>query len=363
MKHGKDWWNLDKHRQILPGLHLLWFHNLKKMRRLPLSSLIFAALLLLCSFFLNTFIQQTHPYTVAFAFLGDILIGRDVALRHQDSDWSSTFAAIAPTLQEADIVIGNLESPICISNFCTQKLNSHSQSVASGNNSSNINLCAQGVGVPILKATGIDILSLVNNHTSDCEVFEIVSREEFSNYWKQIMITPLTQENQPIYLMVNDISFTFFAFDDVANPINLEEARQRISRAAAKTDFVIVSMHWGHEYQASPSDRQRNIAHVLSQSGADIIWGHHPHVLQTTEWITNKNRASFVIYSSGNALFDQLEPIDTRESAVLLVTVDHDSIVKVDAVPFEINPFLGSVSIASEKISGKIIDRLDLSER
>jgi len=332
------------------------------MKPLPFRSFFLTTLLLLYIFLLNTFIQRKHPDTVTLAFLGDILIGRDVARHHQNSDWSRTFLAISPTLQEADIVLGNLESPICITDSCTQKLNNLNRS-ASLKNSLEINLCASSAGIPMLKKAGIDFLSLVNNHASDCDVYERVTNEERQKFLKQSKITPLEQDYQPIYIIINDISFSFFALDDVTNPISLEDICPQIILADAKSDFIIVSIHWGHEYQANPSNRQRNIAYKLAQSGADIIWGHHPHVLQTTEWIyKNKKSPSFIAYSLGNALFDQVAPADTHESALLLVTVDHDSIVNVDTVPFVIDPFSGSVSLASEKVSEKIINRLDLSE-
>jgi poly-gamma-glutamate synthesis protein (capsule biosynthesis protein) len=333
------------------------------MKPLLFRSLLLTTLLLLYILLLNTFIQGKHPDTVTLAFLGDILIGRDVALHHQDGDWSRTFLAISPPLREADVAFGNLESPICITDSCVQKLNNLNQSVILRSNL-DINLCAVSPGIPMLKDAGVDFLSLVNNHKSDCDIYERVSAEEHLNFWKRSNITPLVQDDQPVYLMVNDISFSIFALNDVTNPITLEDIRQQVIIADAKSDFVIVSIHWGQEYQAEPSKRQRNIAHILAQSGADIIWGHHPHVLQTTEWIySNKKSPSFVAYSLGNALFDQVAPADTRESALLLVTFDHDSIANVDAVPFVIDSFLGSVSLTSEKISEKIINRLDLLER
>jgi poly-gamma-glutamate synthesis protein (capsule biosynthesis protein) len=333
------------------------------MKLLPFRSLLLTTLLLLYILLLNIFIQRKHSDTVTLAFLGDIMIGRDVARHHQDGDWSRTFLTISPTLQEADIVFGNLESPICITDSCAKNLYNLNQSAILRSNP-DINLCALSIGIPVLNDAGVDFLSLVNNHASDCDIFERVSTEERLNFWKHSKITPLVQDDQPVYLMFNDISFSIFALDDVTNLITLEDIRQQIIIADAKSDFVIVSIHWGQEYQADPSNRQRHIAHILAQSGADIIWGHHPHVLQTTEWIyNNKKNPSFVFYSLGNALFDQVAPADTHESALLLVTVDHDNIANVDAVPFVIDPFLGSVSLASEKISEKINHRLGFSER
>ena len=64
--------------------------------------------------------------------------------------------------------------------------------------------------------------------------------------------------------------------------------------------FVVVVLHWGFEYQAVPEPSQRAEAVKLVESGADAIIGHHPHVIQSIEFIKKKP----VIYSLGNFVFD-----------------------------------------------------------
>lgn len=333
------------------------------MKKLISRFIFLVSILFFCSFLLSKSYQQINSSTVTFAFLGDILIGRDVARHHQDGDWEKALSPLSHTLHDADIVIGNLESPICITDSCNQELANSSQIFNADDNSLSVNLCAVSDGLPMLKTAGIGFLSLTNNHASDCNTYESISRDEFAEFWSHSKITPIGLEKQPIHLIVNGTSFSLFSFDDVSKPMDLENISQQISQADKESDFVIVSVHWGHEYQVSPSDRQRNIAHMLAQSGADIIWGHHPHVLQTTEWIeTNNNHLSFVAYSLGNALFDQVVPIDTLESAVLLITVDHDNVVNVTAIPFVIDPFSGSTFLAKGKVFEKIIKRLDFRE-
>lgn len=55
------------------------------------------------------------------------------------------------------------------------------------------------------------------------------------------------------------------------------------AEANKHADLVIVHAHWGHEYNSRVSDRQRELAYALSHAGADIIIGHHPHVLESAE--------------------------------------------------------------------------------
>ena len=72
---------------------------------------------------------------------------------------------------------------------------------------------------------------------------------------------------------------------------------------------MIVSVHWGVEYTHNPGQRQKDLAHMFIDSGADIVFGHHPHVIQTMEIYNNKP----IFYSMGNFVFDQYFSTDTQE--------------------------------------------------
>ena len=98
---------------------------------------------------------------------------------------------------------------------------------------------------------------------------------------------------------------------------------------------MIVSIHWGAEYQSGASQLQKEIATQLAQAGAALIWGHHPHVLQSAEWINDGE--TLVLYSLGNALFDQYGLADTRRSALALVRLDPNGVVDFNAIPFMID--------------------------
>lgn len=68
-----------------------------------------------------------------------------------------------------------------------------------------------------------------------------------------------------------------------------------------------MSMHWGNEYQLQPTEEQKKLAETLVNEGVDIIFGHHPHVLQPMEWIDRKDGGrSLVVYSLGNFLSGQM---------------------------------------------------------
>jgi poly-gamma-glutamate synthesis protein (capsule biosynthesis protein) len=135
--------------------------------------------------------------------------------------------------------------------------------------------------------------------------------------------------NLPIYQSTNIPVYRFLAFDDTVAPLDLEAAADVVAAAAGRADLVIVSIHWGAEYQAAPTLRQRDIARELAVAGAGLIVGHGPHVLQRVEWMGE----TLVVYSLGNFLFDQHYPADCRWGVVLRITLRGDRIVAVEALP------------------------------
>jgi len=82
--------------------------------------------------------------------------------------------------------------------------------------------------------------------------------------------------------------------------------KEEIVRARNQADVVVMSIHWGIEYQRYPSNEQKKLGQYLIDSGVDIIFGHHPHVLQPMEWVKAKDgRNGLIVYSLGNFLSGQ----------------------------------------------------------
>jgi len=77
------------------------------------------------------------------------------------------------------------------------------------------------------------------------------------------------------------------------------------------TDITIVSIHWGIENAATPSDDQKALAQKMADAGADVILGHHPHCLQPVEWLTGTaGNRTLCIYSLGNFVSGMAAPIN-----------------------------------------------------
>lgn len=85
--------------------------------------------------------------------------------------------------------------------------------------------------------------------------------------------------------------------------------RAKLEAARAACDLVLVNVHWGVEYTTAPTQDQRTLARKMADWGADIIIGHHPHVLQPIEWLKREDGGrTLVAYSLGNFISQQNTP-------------------------------------------------------
>jgi poly-gamma-glutamate capsule biosynthesis protein CapA/YwtB (metallophosphatase superfamily) len=300
------------------------------MRRpLPLASLIFLLFLASC---------QAKAGTVTLALLGDINLGRSVQPQ-EDS-----FAFLAPELSAADLALANLESPLA----------NYPPAAQTGDG---YNLCTIASQAELLSAWGLDLLALANNHRFDCGTEGDL---ETASILTRLGLTPLGPGSEPVYTQANGLPLAFLAFDDVSAPLDGQAASQAIRLARGTGALVIVSVHWGLEYQGGASERQETLAQELAAAGAALVWGHHPHVLQPAEWIPTDGGRTLVLYSLGNALFDQGGLADTRRSALILVRLDENGVREVQAEPFEIDTGGSRVVAPDRETALRILERLNL---
>jgi poly-gamma-glutamate capsule biosynthesis protein CapA/YwtB (metallophosphatase superfamily) len=114
-----------------------------------------------------------------------------------------------------------------------------------------------------------------------------------------------------------------------AAPYRRSEMEAEIERLrSAGADTVIVQIHGGFQFAAVPSSFVRSIAHRAIDAGADLVIGHHPHVLQGVEWYRDK----LIAYSLGNLVFDQ-DFLATFPSAILRVITDGDDVLEARMLP------------------------------
>ena len=255
------------------------------------------------------------PKTATLALLGDLLLGRGV----QPS--AASLAYLAPDLQAADLVLANLESPLAEVPPV--------ESTAPG-----YNLCAPAANAQFLAKWGLDLLSLANNHRADCGPDGAVATAGILSAQGLASVGP---GPQPLYREINGLLIAFMAFDDILAPLDGPATVHAIQTAREEGTLVVVLVHWGVEYQAGASDRQKDLARQFAGAGAVLVVGTHPHVLQPVEWIVVGKMRTLVLYSLGNALFDQSGLPDTRQSALVVVQLDGQGVQLARVVPFGID--------------------------
>jgi poly-gamma-glutamate capsule biosynthesis protein CapA/YwtB (metallophosphatase superfamily) len=229
---------------------------------------------------------------------------------------AQTFAYLEPFLKPADLTLANLESPLTESPAQTQ---------------SPYMLCAPPDNVRYLLQAGFDLLSLANNHRLDCGERGI---GETQATLKEAGLGFIGPSPEPVYREIKGVKLAFLAFDATSG-FDLEKAVKVIRLAREAGTIVIISIHWGMEYQSGATSEQKQIAVQLAEAGAALIWGQHPHVLQPAEWINNHQ--TLVLYSLGNVLFDQTGLANTRQSALALVALDTSGVKTLRAIPFVID--------------------------
>lgn len=184
---------------------------------------------------------------------------------------------------------------------------------------------------------GFRVVNLSNNHVYDKGADGIsATLDLWSTLPSDLVTTGLynRDNHSPIvYKSVNDIRIAFLAYAEMTNGIptpanasygvvyldDTDIIREQMQQARANADFVIVSCHWGTENSHIINDAQRSYARMLSDMGADLIIGTHPHVIQDAEWITSASgHNTFVAYSLGNYLNGQDGP-DQMIGTVLAV--------------------------------------------
>ncbi len=184
--------------------------------------------------------------------------------------------------------------------------------------------------------SGFNIVNLATNHTMDRGEKAILKSCEYWNSKKDTVLSAGSycsfEERDEIKIKeVNGIKYTMLSYtygtNGIAVPsgkeylVNLysdEQAKKDIEAVRDKVDVLLVSMHWGVEYQSEPNAEQKREAEYLASLGVDIIIGTHPHVIQPVTYIGD----TLVIYSLGNFLSAQDTDGDYNCMVELMSSID-----------------------------------------
>ncbi|TDO45423.1 poly-gamma-glutamate synthesis protein (capsule biosynthesis protein) [Kribbella sp. VKM Ac-2527] len=260
---------------------------------------------------------------------GDVMLGRRVATAAaRTGDVSRPLRAIGPRLAAADLTVVNLESTLARAGTPQQ-----------GNDS----FAAPPGVLAGLRAAGVDVLSLANNHTGDFQQRALI---ETVRLVRQSGIQPvgagsnLQEAARPVVVTRGGVRFGFLAFNAIGEtpratatspgalslrmpprtgPLNqgdLAAITRSIRTLKASADVVVVIPHWGQQYTHNPVPAQDTVATALTQAGADLVIGGHPHWVQSVRFPAGK----VVAHSLGNLVFDMDFAQQTQEGVLLELT-------------------------------------------
>lgn len=224
-------------------------------------------------------------------------------------DFRPFFKEVKPYLSSADLAIGNLELTLAGKSL-----------PYSGFPRFN----APDEIVPALADAGVDLVSTANNHSLDTGEHGVIRTYQVTQKTgiHPVGTAPTAADRKPIWVQKNGITLAFLAYTEstnglpvpkqkpyLVNQLDVPQAAKDIDAARKRgADAVIVSLHFGVEYQQQPNETQIRIARQLLQSGADVILGSHPHVVQHAEKLTINGKDKLIIYSMGNFISNQQSP-------------------------------------------------------
>lgn len=256
--------------------------------------------------------------------LGDVALGQDWSFNYGDSfdyvfekvkgDYAYFFKNVADVLSQDDLTIANLETTLCNE---TEKAEKYDY----GNN-------YWFKGRPefayILKAGSVEAANLANNHTYDYgqkgyDATRKALQEAGIDYFGYADI---------LYKEVKGIKIGMAGFNQLGNveqgldmAVFKKEVAEMTAKLRQECDLVIANFHWGKEYQYTQNDLQKELAHLAIDSGADLVIGNHPHVLQPIE----KYNGKYITYSLGNFCFGGRKTPDDYDTAIYQQTFVFDS--------------------------------------
>ncbi len=267
---------------------------------------------------------QKDYATITFA--GDVMFDRGVkgsVNKNFAGDYAKLFDGIN-IFKNDDITFLNLEGPVSDSGHKVGSIYSFRMNPSV---------------IGVLKNLGIDIVNFANNHVGD------YTKDAFKDTIDRLLAGDIAWTGAGYnyddaktlrVITANDIKFGFIGFSDVgpewmkatidspgillANDKNFVEI---IKNAKQKCDVLIVSFHWGEEYQKHNA-RQEFLAKSAIDSGADIIVGHHPHVPQDIGYYKDHP----IIYSLGNFMFDQYFSTETMSGLVVQMEIKKDGSIQ-----------------------------------
>jgi poly-gamma-glutamate synthesis protein (capsule biosynthesis protein) len=271
------------------------------------------------------------------------------------------FEKIRSVVGGADIVFGNLETPLSTRGSASARQDPH------------ITFRAAPEAVHGLKFFGFDVLSLANNHMNDYGAPALLDTVRILGE-HGIACTGAgsdsTEAHREVVLERRGLTIAFLAYDTFINIrtrpasrgapgvalFDRRAAARAITRLKGRVDVIVVSMHWGLDFTEHPVPFQMKHAREMIDRGAHVIVGHHPHLLQGIE----RYGRGIIAYSLGDFVFDEAG----RDTCVLKIDLSKQGIEAVDVIPARISAGLQTEALAGPEAAAvrRKIDALSAAD-
>ncbi len=281
-------------------------------------------------------------------FFGDVMLGRYIeTLRSRYAEEEPTFPLtnlpeiIGTYSDDPDIVAVNLEGPITDFQI------------------SYCDLCFRFLPetADLLAQQGVSFVNLANNHMfnqgetgyDQTKEYIIAAGINYVGHAHEV------NEFSSYIQEINGYEIGWLGFDDVEVALDYEAAVALTQEIAAQTDFTIVAIHWGTEYVNTPSSSIQQHAHDFIDAGADMIWGTHPHVIQSIENYSD----GMIFYSLGNFVFDQYWSAGTQEGLGVYLTFQDPGDPTYELIPIKLaESYRGDPYLMNEEEKADMLSRL-----
>ncbi|MEK7544226.1 MAG: CapA family protein [Patescibacteria group bacterium] len=280
---------------------------------------------------------------------GDIIPARSVNYQMTTrNDFLWPIRNIAPLLMNADLSIINLESPLI----------PHCPVTNDG-----MVFCGDQRFIKALQFAGVDLANLANNHTLNYGWEGLKTTENSLNKTGIETTGPTTEGTcayQPYFCSkkviktVKGVTVGFVGYTIVGKEVDEEALYSDIVLLDNQVDVLVVSFHWGREYNRQPigaPDDPRAIGKHAVDMGADVVIGNHPHWIQGMEYYRGKP----IFYALGNTIFDQEWSQETKEGIIAEMSFRGTTVQAVTIHPLRITNY-GYAQLASGPEKTKLLD-------
>jgi poly-gamma-glutamate synthesis protein (capsule biosynthesis protein) len=286
--------------------------------------------------FLSTYFRESEPGVL---FVGDLMLARAVEDRVREVGGEHFFDKVQTLHERATLVVANFEASI-------QEHHVRSPDFT-------FRFSVDAALVPLLRRAHVTHVSLANNHADD---FGVTARHYAEGVLERAGVvafgTPRTlSASSTTYITVGESRVALIAIEAVFGNPYLDDVQRILADAGTQSEYQVIYIHWGEEYQPHHSAKQEALAHALVSYGADAIVGHHPHVIQDIGSIEGVP----VFYSLGNYVFDQyFDDAVSKGLALMMYIRNHQ-------LEFEIIPVATERSVPyvlDETVSKQILNEL-----